>query len=382
MSKEISKAKGDTGTGKEQKSDANANATPKYIRRGDQEAARIAAYNEEQERLRREREDRLTQKRKLDDEEAERRREREAKKQKLAEESRRKREEDEAIQERERRKKLGLPELPPTRAGSAEATPEGEGQKDEKEEDVPDEELTHKFREFNEPICLFGETHETRLRRYRRLMKRALAPRPKLSDGPIPTTLELVPEVQMKISSTIPRDMEGRRFLFRQLASFFNMVLAEWEEALARRELAVKQSLQGRQAYNAMVQSRDNLRPLFRKLEKGDMDNGMLEPIVEVVHKAQERRYVDANDAYLRLSIGKAYVPLAYSTNVVSCPGTNENQCMAHRCHHGWYPRTVRTRKITHQRPAGAYSERRDNSQVSAKYQAVFELRPGTMAAR
>lgn len=316
MSKEISKTKGDTGTSKDQKSDTNANATPKYTRRGDQEAARIAAYNEEQERLRREREERLKQKRKLDDEEGERRREREAKRQRLAEESRRKREEDEAVRERERRKKLGLPELPPTRDGSAEGTPEGGEQKDEKEEDVPDEELTHKFREFNEPICLFGETHETRLRRYRRLMKRALTPRPKLSDGPIPTTLELVPEVQMKISSTIPQDMDGRRFLFRQLASFFNMVLAEWDEALARRELAVKQSLPGRQAYNAMAQSRDNLRPLFRKLEKGDVDNGMLDPIVEVVHKAQERRYVDANDAYLRLSIGKAYVLPLHSTNV------------------------------------------------------------------
>lgn len=316
MSKEISKAKGDTGTSKDQKSDTNADATPKYTRRGDQEAARIAAYNEEQERLRREREERLKQKRKLDGEEGERRRERESKRQRLAEESRKKREEDEAVRERERRKKLGLPELPPTRDGSAEGTPEGGEQKDEKEEDVPDEELTHKFREFNEPICLFGETHETRLRRYRRLMKRALTPRPKLSDGPIPTTLELVPEVQMKISPSIPQDMDGRRFLFRQLASFFNMVLAEWEEALARRELAVKQSLPGRQAYNAMAQSRDNLRPLFRKLEKGDVDNGMLDPIVEVVHKAQERRYVDANDAYLRLSIGKAYVLPLHSTNV------------------------------------------------------------------
>ena len=300
MSKEISKSKGDNSNQEGQ--------DRKYVRRGDQEAARIAAYNEEQERTRHEREERLTQKRKLDDEEADRRREREAKKQKLAEESRRKREEDEASRERERRKRLGLPELP-RQTTSAEATPETEDQndKDEKEqEDLTDEELTQKFREFNEPICLFGETHETRLRRCRRLIRRALAPRPKLSDGPIPTTLELVPEVQMKISPVIPKEPEERHFLVRQLASYFNMVLAEWDDALSRRESAVKQSLPGRQAYNAMAQSRDNLRPLFRKLEKGDVDNDMLEPIVEVVHKAQERRYVDANDAYLRLSIGKA----------------------------------------------------------------------------
>lgn len=303
MSKEISKSKGDSDHPKESKKE-----NKKYVRRGDEEAARIAAYNEEQDRLRHEREQRATQKRKLEDEEAERRRERDAKKQKLAEESRRKREHDEAQREREQRKKLGLPELPQV---SAEATPETEDQReDEKEqgqqEDIPDDELNGKLRDLKEPICLFGETHETRLRRYRRLFRRAMAPRPKLSDGPLPTTMELVPEVDMKISPEIPNDPEARHFLLRQLVSYFNMVLAEWDDALARRDPAVKQSLMGKQAYNAMAQSRDNLRPLVRKLEKGDVDNGMLDPIVEVVHKAQERRYVDANDAYLRLSIGKA----------------------------------------------------------------------------
>ncbi|BCR86073.1 mRNA splicing protein PRP18 [Aspergillus chevalieri] len=303
MSKEIGKAK---GTDSSQKAKEQQPAK-KYIRRGEEEAARIAAYNEEQERLRREREERMALKRKADDEEAERRRERELKKQKLAEESRKKREEEEVVKERERRKKLGLPELPPPGSGSDKEGTPGEG---EKEDDISDEELAQKFRELEEPVCLFGESHNTRLRRYRRLVQRALTPKPKLSNGPIPTTLELVPEVEMKISQTIPKDNEGRKFLFRQLASYFNMVLSEWELALAKRDLAVRQSLQGRQAYNAMAQSRDNLKPLFKKLEKYDVDDKMLEPILEIVHKAQQRRYVDANDAYLRLSIGKAAWPI------------------------------------------------------------------------
>merc|ERR1712230_288321 len=44
--------------------------------------------------------------------------------------------------------------------------------------------------------------------------------------------------------------------------------------------------------------------------EKGGVDEGVLEPIVEIVKAAQERRYVDANDGYLRLSIGKAAWPI------------------------------------------------------------------------
>ncbi|KAK4996141.1 hypothetical protein LTR28_000292 [Elasticomyces elasticus] len=88
------------------------------------------------------------------------------------------------------------------------------------------------------------------------------------------------------------------------------MVLSEWQTALAKRDESVKNSYQGKAAYNAMVQARENMRPLFKKLEKGELEDGILEPVVEIVKAAQERRYVDANDGYLRLSIGKAYGPL------------------------------------------------------------------------
>lgn len=299
MSKEISKAKGSS------ESPDQKPPEKKYVRRGEAEAARVAAYNEEQERLRREREDRVAHKRKLEEEEAEFRREREEKKQRLAEESRQRREEEEAAKELERRKRLGLPEFPAT--SDKDQTPGAEG-----EEDIAEEELVEKLRGLNEPVRLFGESHQGRLRRYYKLVKRSLAPKQHLTNGPIPTTLEPVPEVEMKIATTLPKDSENRQFLYRQLASYFNMVLSEWELALAKRELSVKQSFQGRQAHSAMIQSRDNLKPLVRKFENSELDDGMLEPIIEIVHKAQQRRYVDANDAYLRLSIGKAYVQACF----------------------------------------------------------------------
>jgi pre-mRNA-splicing factor 18 len=45
-------------------------------------------------------------------------------------------------------------------------------------------------------------------------------------------------------------------------------------------------------------------------MEKYDLPDSVLEPVVEIVLAAQERRYVDANDGYLRLSIGKAAWPI------------------------------------------------------------------------
>lgn len=52
------------------------------------------------------------------------------------------------------------------------------------------------------------------------------------------------------------------------------------------------------------------IKQLFRKFESGDLDDSLLQPIIEIVQALQERRYVDANDGYLRLSIGKAAWPI------------------------------------------------------------------------
>lgn len=325
MAQEISKAKGGSSTAKststatstETQSPPPPKEPSKYVRRGDLEAARIAAYKEEQERRERERNERAAQKRKLEEEEAERKREREEKKRRLAEESKRRRQAEEEQRERERRKKLGLPELPPSSsADEKEGTPLEEGE----EEDIEDEALIVKLRDLGEPARLFGESHKGRLRRYRRLVRKIQQKNnalKKLSDGPIPTTLELLPEKDMRVPPKAPKDREGRHYLFRQLASYFTMVLEEWERALAKRDLSVKQSFNGKQAYNAMVQARENMKPLFAKFEQGDIDDSVLDAIVEIVNYAQDRRYVDANDGYLRLSIGKAYAPFICPPNFI-----------------------------------------------------------------
>jgi pre-mRNA-splicing factor 18 len=251
----------------------------KYLKRSELEAQRQAAYVAEQARVESEREERVAKKRKLEDEEAEHDRAREEKKRRLAQESKVRREEEEAKQERLRRKRLGLPELP---VGD-EGTPLEDG-----EEDIAEDELLSKLRALDEPAVLYGESHGARLRRYKKLTQRALTP--KMSDGPIPTTLELVKEAEMKVPDSAPaKGTKERDFLFRQLASYFTMVLKEWELALARREASVKESYQGKAAYNAMVQSRENMRPLFKKFEKGDVEDGVLTPVVEIVKCAQER---------------------------------------------------------------------------------------------
>lgn len=276
-----------------------ADSEKKYLKRSEVEAQRQAAYAAEQEAAEKARQERLERKRKAEEDEAEKEAERREKRRRLAEESRRRREEEEEEEERRRRKRLGLPDLPPKKAeGEEEGTPVPE------DEDIPEEKLVGELRALNEPIQLFGETHKAKLKRYKkRIGADKLAAT--MTDGPIPTTLQLVPEKDMKVELKVPKDKESREFLFRQLASYFTMVLREWEDTLARRDHEVKISTQGKHAYTAMVQARENLRPLFKKMEKFDLLDSILEPVVEIVHAAQERRYVDANDGYLRLSIAR-----------------------------------------------------------------------------
>ncbi|KFA52770.1 hypothetical protein S40293_00913 [Stachybotrys chartarum IBT 40293] len=276
------------------KSSKSASTDKKYLKRSEVEAQRKAAYEAEQRALEQDREARAAAKRKREEEAALDKAARDEKRRKLAEESRKRQEERDLEEERARRKRLGLPDLPDGAQDAAQDDVEVD------DEDIPDEELLGKLRALGEPVKLFGETHKSRLRRYRRLTT-------VVTQGPIPTTLQLVEEKDMKVDEKVPKDKSGRKWLFRQLASYFTLVLTEYQKAM---DAEKSDTTAGKQAYNAMVQTRENMKPLFRKLEKGDLEDSLLEPIVEIVKALQERRYVDANDGYLRLSIGKAAWPI------------------------------------------------------------------------
>lgn len=295
MSAQIAKSK------KPAPSPARDSKQSKYLKRSEIEQQRQEAYEAEQRALEEARIAKLEKKRKYEDVEAEKNRVREEKRIRLAEQSRKLREEEEDAEERARRKRLGLPDLPP-RVGNASTEDNAIAEGD----DIEEEELLQKLRALNEPVKLFGESHANRLRRYRKIVTRNNTPKTIMTKGPIPTSLVPVPEAEMRVPDSIPTDPEAIAFLYRQLASYFDMVLTEWQVALARRDENVKATSAGKAAYNAMLQAKINMVPLFRKLEKSDLEKGILEPVVEIVRYCQERRYVDANDAYLRLSIGKA----------------------------------------------------------------------------
>ncbi|KAI9822188.1 MAG: mRNA splicing protein prp18 [Phylliscum demangeonii] len=290
MSKEIAKAPIPSAT--------TPSTSTSYLKRAEQEQQREAAYLAEQQALHAAKAAKASTKRRREEEEAERIRVRDEKRARLAEESKKRRLADEARAEAARRKRLGLPEQPPPPTAEALSTRDGDGDGGGAKAG-----LVAKLRQMGEPARLFGETHKQRVRRYGRLTTTAAA-----GSATGYTSMGLLPEEEMKVGRVIPKDEAGKKHLYRQLASYFTMVLKEWEAALEARSAEVKDSFQGKAASAAFLQSRENMKPLFRKFEKGELD--ILDAVVEIVNAVQERRYVHANDAYLRLSIGKAAWPI------------------------------------------------------------------------
>jgi pre-mRNA-splicing factor 18 len=231
MNKQLSKAK-------------TTNDSPKkYLKRSEIEEERTKAYLAEQKALEEDREAKAAAKRKREDDIAAENAAREEKRRRLAEESRKLREEKEEEEERARRKRLGLPEL---------VKKEDDEEAIVEDDDIPEDEMRDKLRELGHPVALFGESHTAKLRRYRKLTT-------VMSGGPIPTTLKLVEEKDMKVDGTVPPEKDGRKWLFRQLASYFTMVLAEYERAMEEEKTDTSAS---KTAFSAMVQTRENLKPV------------------------------------------------------------------------------------------------------------------------
>lgn len=325
----------------------SAGSTSKYLKRADLEADRQTTYHREQEEAAAARDAKSKRKREAEDEEAKRNAAREEKRRRLAEESRLRREREEVEQEKRRRRRLGLPDTPPPPSNTDESTQEQkllENGGREGEVDAPSEEaLTALFRALQEPTFLFGENPASRLARYRSLTNSTTdtinTKKPRL---PIPTSLALLPESEIKVPvpATLPTSSTGKHHLVRQLVTYFTLLLREWSLSLSLRDTSVQESYQGKQALAAYTQSLTAMVPLFRKLEHPDTlkppptnttkpkpgsgsssasngnqnNNGLpdsiLLPLLSIVGAAQERRYVDANDGYLRLSIGKAAWPI------------------------------------------------------------------------
>ncbi|XP_034375620.1 pre-mRNA-splicing factor 18-like isoform X1 [Arvicanthis niloticus] len=94
------------------------------------------------------------------------------------------------------------------------------------------------------------------------------------------------------------------------ITKFLKFLLGVWAKELNAREHWVKCSVQGKLNSATQKQTESYLRPLFRKLRKGNLPADIKEAITDISKFMLQREYVKANDAYLQMAIGNAPWPI------------------------------------------------------------------------
>ena len=84
----------------------------------------------------------------------------------------------------------------------------------------------------------------------------------------------------------------------------------EWKDELSARSDEEKSSKKGKIDSTVHEQTQEYIKPFFNHLRNDTMPPDVAEKIAEISEKLQQREYVQANDAYLRLSIGNAPWPI------------------------------------------------------------------------
>ncbi|RKP23881.1 Prp18 domain-containing protein, partial [Syncephalis pseudoplumigaleata] len=200
---------------------------------------------------------------------------------------------------------------------------------------LSNEEVTRRLRKKDEPIRLFGETEKQR-----RIRLRALEVIEERSEGQRNDFMKQLEKVDKMMDYNIHAQQEegsssGRRWLQADVLSQLNekvispetlkadpdkvcsaiylwtkRMLYEWEMELEARPPEVKRSNQGKHQTVTQRQSKEYLKPYFKQLKHKNMEADVLARITEIVHYCLKRDYLQANDSYLRLSIGNSPWPI------------------------------------------------------------------------
>ena len=202
---------------------------------------------------------------------------------------------------------------------------------DSKDFVVSNEDCIHRLRLKGEPITLFGESDRERRLRLRAL---ELLSSDNKSEGQgqqndLRKALEGLSQAEMESKNSLNSNQNvGRNYseselkvtwqminvdkdkLFATIYKYLKSMLALWEYTLSQRPEQVRKSKQGQLAAANQVQTAGYLKPLFKILRNKSLDRDVLTLLGEIILHAQSKHYQDANDAYLRLSIGNAPWPI------------------------------------------------------------------------
>ncbi|RGB31398.1 Prp18-domain-containing protein [Rhizophagus diaphanus] len=242
-------------------------------------------------------------------------------------------------EERKRQKNKTLLSLTEQEKAEKSAS-DSEGQKEEYDGSdtfsISPEEVVRRLRAKGQPIRLFGESdkdRKTRLRALELIEERTEGQRndfmrtleemdtnldlealKKQQDEEESRTSKKKKTTEDSVLDNTPISIEllekDPDKLFVLIYTFLRRLIREWEQEMNNRPDHVKRSVQGKLSAATQKQTNEYMQPFFRTLKKKSIEPDVLARVTEITHYMQKREYMNANDAYLRLSIGNAPWPI------------------------------------------------------------------------
>ncbi|KAL5039316.1 hypothetical protein BDV3_002673 [Batrachochytrium dendrobatidis] len=202
---------------------------------------------------------------------------------------------------------------------------------------LDEDEIIRRLRARDQPIRLFGESNQQRLGRLRKVESTEECTNGQRNDfkdllqaadkGLAETLLrgkgnqEADAQFEKKKAKNPFKDIDtsiislellqaDRDTTCNLIAVYIKRLLLEWAKELQSRPDEQRRTTQGKLQAATMAQAGEYLKPFFRGLKKRDLAEDILARVTEICYYTQQREYQQANDAYLRLSIGNAPWPI------------------------------------------------------------------------
>ncbi|RKP38819.1 Prp18 domain-containing protein, partial [Dimargaris cristalligena] len=194
---------------------------------------------------------------------------------------------------------------------------------------ISPEETVRRLRQRGHPIRLFGETDRRRAIRLRQIeiaeehsegqqndfMKKmeetetglALEALQRQAEGGRPTGLTSEYDTTLLNRDLLKSDPS---LAYTLVYVYLKRLLFEWGDDLAQRPEEIRTSGPGKRETATQRLSSEHLEPLFKRLKRQRVESDIIDLIVEIARCLQAREYLQANEAYLQMSIGNAAWPI------------------------------------------------------------------------
>ena len=174
---------------------------------------------------------------------------------------------------------------------------------------LPPQDVMKRLRQLGQPVTLFGETADERIRR--------LALHDPRNEGEDDFRLRGGHEITEAKETKEKEEKDDEEDLtddFSRIRSWIKARLKAWEAALESRSDADKRSAQGRLKTKTYKQTKEYIRPLTRLCKRKGLEPSIKGSLLEMIAHCDAGEFVKANDAYILVAIGNAAWPIGVTS--------------------------------------------------------------------